>query len=222
MKGEGGHYPRSTSCLFVREFEREERLSEYPATQPEYSSTAGRLIKSIIEKRTARPKQSPFIDRLLELLKENESKRVHIVAGRRYCFNNLQWDGYHGGDDTVRRYIGQRVRLVDHLPKVFIPLECDPGEAFLSTEAMRRWNWGMPVEVKIAQFRLYHSRKPFCIAYPQMSLEMVLDAHGRAFEFSGVSAAGGYRAVRNARFQSCDCPVFTSTLFFPKRSVRLL
>lgn len=44
---------------------------------------------------------------------------------------------------------------------------------------------GVPVEVKIAQFRLCHSRKLFCIAYTRESLEMVLDAHSRAFEFFG-------------------------------------
>lgn len=41
------------------------------------------------------------------------------------------------------------------------------------------------MEVKIAQFRLCHSRKPFCIAYTRETLEMVLDAHIRAFEFFG-------------------------------------
>ena len=62
----------------------------------------------------------------------------------------------------------------------------DPGDAF-------QFDWsyeqvelgGVPVEVKIAQFRLCHSRKPFCVAYTRESLEMVLDAHVRAFEFFG-------------------------------------
>ena len=51
---------------------------------------------------------------------------------------------------------------------------------------MNRWSWVVfQVEVKIAQFRLCHSRKPFCIAYTRETLEMVLDAHIRAFEFFG-------------------------------------
>ena len=44
---------------------------------------------------------------------------------------------------------------------------------------------GVPVEVKIAQFRLCHSRKPYCVGYSRESLEMVLDAHVRAFKFFG-------------------------------------
>ena len=44
---------------------------------------------------------------------------------------------------------------------------------------------GVSMGVKIARFRLCHSRKPFCIAYTRETLEMVLDAHIRAFEFFG-------------------------------------
>ena len=44
---------------------------------------------------------------------------------------------------------------------------------------------GVQTEVKIAQFRLCHSRKPFCVAYTRETLEIVLDAHSRAFEFYG-------------------------------------
>ena len=58
-----------------------------------------------------------------------------------------------------------------------------PGEAF-------QFDWsyeqielgGVNVQVKVAQFRLCHSRMPFCVAYMRETLEMVLDAHVRAFE----------------------------------------
>jgi hypothetical protein len=49
------------------------------------------------------------------------------------------------------------------------------------------------MEAKVAQFRLCHSRKPFCVAYTRETLEMVLDAHIRAFEFfGGVCCRGIY------------------------------
>jgi hypothetical protein len=78
--------------------------------------------------------------------------------------------------------------------KAYAPLEFVPGDAF-------QFDWsyeqvelaGVQVEAKIAQFRLCHSRKPFCIAYTRETLEMVLDAHIRAFEFfGGVCSRGIY------------------------------
>jgi len=134
-----------------------------------------------------RPKLGQFVDRLVELLKEDEAKPVKHRRRAQLLFEQLQREGYPGGYDTVRRYIAQWKLDAGRAPaKVFIPLEYDPGDAF-------QFDWshekvelgGVPVEVKIAQFRLCHSRKPYCVAYSRESLEMVLDAHVRAFEFFG-------------------------------------
>lgn len=43
----------------------------------------------------------------------------------------------------------------------------------------------MPQMVKVAHFRLSHSRQMFLAAYPRESQEMVFDAHNRAFAFFG-------------------------------------
>ena len=67
-----------------------------------------------------------------------------------------------------------------------------PGEAF-------QFDWsyeqielgGVNVRVKVAQFRLCHSRMPFCVAYMRETLEMVLDAHVRAFSFYGGACRKG-------------------------------
>ena len=42
---------------------------------------------------------------------------------------------------------------------------------------------GITHKIKVAHFRLCHSRKPFVVAYHRESLEMVLDAHMRALTF---------------------------------------
>ena len=42
---------------------------------------------------------------------------------------------------------------------------------------------GIAQKVKIAHFRLCHSRKPFVVAYPGEPQEMVLDAFVRALTF---------------------------------------
>lgn len=133
------------------------------------------------------PKLGSFIERLSGLLKEDTGKPVRHRRSAQILFEQLQREGYEGGYDAVRRYVGIW-KTVDGtaLIKAYIPLEYDPGDAF-------QFDWsyeqvelgGVPVEVKIAQFRLCHSRKPFCIAYTRETLEMVLDAHIRAFEFFG-------------------------------------
>lgn len=133
------------------------------------------------------PKLGTFIERLSELLQEDTGKPVRHRRSAQILFEQLQREGYEGGYDAVRRYVGTCKKVDGSASvKVFIPLEYDPGEAF-------QFDWsyeqvmlgGTQVEVKIAQFRLCHSRKPFCIAYTRETLEMVLDAHIRAFEFYG-------------------------------------
>jgi transposase len=134
-----------------------------------------------------RPKLGTFIERLSELLKEDRTKPVRHRKSAQILFEQLQREGYEGGYDTVRRYIGTWKREDSTaVVKAFIPLEYDPGDAF-------QFDWsyeqlllgGIQTEVKIAQFRLCHSRKPFCIGYTRESLEMVLNAHSCAFEFFG-------------------------------------
>ncbi len=44
---------------------------------------------------------------------------------------------------------------------------------------------GIALKVKVAHFRLCHSRKPFVVAYPGEPQEMVLDAFVRALAFYG-------------------------------------
>lgn len=133
------------------------------------------------------PKLGIFIERLSELLKEDTGKPVRHRRSAQILFEQLQREGYEGGYDAIRRYVGTWKKADGFASvKAYVPLEYDPGDAF-------QFDWsyeqvllgGIQVGVKIAQFRLCHSRKPFCIAYTRETLEMVLDAHIRAFEFFG-------------------------------------
>jgi transposase len=133
------------------------------------------------------PRLGAFIERLSGWLKEDTDKPVRHRRSAQILFERLQREGYEGGYDAVRRYVGTWKREDGTAAvKAFVPLEYAPGDAF-------QFDWsyeqvelgGVPVEVKIAQFRLCHSRKPFCIAYTRETLEMVLDAHIRAFDFYG-------------------------------------
>ena len=168
----------------IREITRELNLSR---------NTVRNIIRSgITDQKYERstqphPKLGSFIDRLLELLREDSAKPVPHRRSAQILFEQLQREGYEGGYDAVRRYVGTWKRTSGTaLVSAYVPLEYDPGDAF-------QFDWsyeqveigGVQMEAKVAQFRLCHSRKPFCIAYTRETLEMVLDAHIRAFEFFG-------------------------------------
>lgn len=164
-------------------------------------NTVRNIIRSGISdqkyERTAQPhpKLGIFIERLSEMLQEDSDKPVRHRRSAQLLFEQLQREGYEGGYDAVRRYVSTKKRAIGTASvQAYVPLEYAPGDAF-------QFDWsyeqvelgGVPMEVKIAQFRLCHSRKPFCIAYTRETLEMVLDAHIRAFEFfEGVCCRGIY------------------------------
>lgn len=174
----------------IRQIAREYRLSK---------NTVKKIIRSgvteLVYRRDAqpRPKLGAFEERLSERLLAD-----HLLSRReqRSAFNlfeELQREGFAGGYDSVRRYVQQwKEREKSRLVKAFIPLSFEPGEAF-------QFDWsyehvdlgGMPVKVCVAQFRLCHSRMPFCVAYTREKLEMVLDAHVKAIAFYGGACRRG-------------------------------
>ena len=154
-------------------------------------NTVKKVVRSDVTERTytrtvqPRAKLADFEDRLKEYLTEDRGKPVKHRRSAQILYEQLQRDGFTGGYDSVRRYLQQwRAKEQCLGVAVFIPLTFDPGEAF-------QFDWsyedvelgGVPVRVKVAQFRLCYSRMPFCVAYTREALEMVLDAHVRAFEF---------------------------------------
>lgn len=72
----------------------------------------------------------------------------------------------------------------------YVPLSFPPGETCQFDWSHERVELGGVVQtVKLAHFRLAHSRQLFLAAYPRESQEMIFDAHNRAFHFlGGVSA----------------------------------
>ena len=134
-----------------------------------------------------RPKLGSFEDSLSEWLSEDISKPVRHRRSSQILFEQLQRAGYEGGYDSVRRYATNWKKTDGTAAvKAFIPLDYDPGDAFQFDWSYEKVELGgVPVEIKIAHFRLCHSRKPFCVAYTRETLEMVMDAHVRAFEFFG-------------------------------------
>ena len=140
-----------------------------------------------------RPRLEPFKEQLARYLTEDGAKPARQRRSAQLLFEELQREGFGGGYDSVRRYVQNwRKSNAEREIKAFIPLSFAPGEAF-------QFDWsyeqielaGCNVRVKVAQFRLSHSRMPFCVAYVRETLEILLDAHVRAFEFYGGACRKG-------------------------------
>lgn len=99
-------------------------------------------------------------------------------------YEQLVLEGYTGSYSTVQRFVRGLKRDGLGANGAFIPLR------FLSGDALQ-FDWseehvvlgGTVQKVKVAHFRLCHSRKPFVVAYFGETQEMVLDAFVRALAF---------------------------------------
>lgn len=112
-------------------------------------------------------------------------KRERRTAQR--LFEDLQREGYSGAYDSVQRFVkAWKAQRPGASQDAFIPLAYAAGDAC-------QFDWshehvilgGVAQVVKLAHFRLTHSRQMFLAAYPRESQEMVFDAHNRAFAFFG-------------------------------------
>ncbi len=95
--------------------------------------------------------------------------------------------GYQGAYDSVQRYVKHwKSKSGQITGKAFVPLSFDPGDAMQFDWSLEHVEiGGVAQPVKVAHFRLCHSRKMFLAAFPREQLEMVLEAHRRAFEWFG-------------------------------------
>ena len=135
------------------------------------------------------------------MLAANEAKPLRERLTLIRIFEELCGLGYDGGYDAVRRYAKRwRVAYGAATAAAFVPLSFAPGEAY-------QFDWshevvlinGTTVIVKVAHFRLCHSRMLFVRAYPRETQEMVFDAHNRAFAFfKGACTRGIYDNMKTA------------------------
>jgi transposase len=139
------------------------------------------------------PQLGDFKERVEALLEEDKKrpKRRRLTAQRLYEL--LQVEGYEGAYDSVQRYVKLwRSQSKKQPARFYIPLNFAPGEAY-------QFDWshesvilsGIAQTVKVAHFRLSHSRMFFVIAYPRESQEMLFDAHNKAFKFYGGTCKRG-------------------------------
>lgn len=134
------------------------------------------------------PKLGEFQSLLEGWLKTEQSlpKAQRRTAQR--LFEGLQAEGYSGAYDSVQRYV-KRWKAASARPgttQAFVPLCFAPGDV-----GQFDWSYehadiaGVHQPLKLAHFRLAHSRAMFVVAYLRETQEMVFDAHNRAFAFFG-------------------------------------
>lgn len=149
-------------------------------------------IEEPVYKRKTQPcsKLIPAYKELLTQWLEDDAKlpKKQRRTGQR-LFECLQKEGYQGAVDSVWRFIRRWKSERNANPpakQAFVPLSFSPGEVCQFDWSEETVELNKTVQsIKVAHFRMAYSRKPFVVAYPNEQLEMVLDAHIRAFQFYG-------------------------------------
>jgi transposase len=126
---------------------------------------------------------APYKDQLEQWYKQDLLLPVRERRTGFKLYEQLIPQGYKGAYCTVARYL-KKIRATKSSSSAFVPLCFDPGDAMqfdFSHEVVVLD--GIEQTVKVAHFRLSHSRQSFVIAYHRESLEMILDAFAQAIEF---------------------------------------
>ncbi len=145
------------------------------------------------------PVFGPFQARAEALLEENE----RLPRKQRYTahkiFESLSAEGYAGSESRVRQYVSQW-RRAHHAPKIFLPLEFEPGQ-----DAQVDWGeaialiGGVRQTVQVFVMRLNYSRRSFVMTFPSQNQESFFFGHVQAFRhFGGVPARISYDNLTTA------------------------
>jgi len=149
--------------------------------------------KSYVRSRQSLPIMDEFKRQLATMLESNITKPLRLRYTAKKLHQELCRDGFKGSYSTVNRFTTDW-RRKNHAEgkRVFIPLEFAPGEAFQfdwSTEEIELQ--GVITRVKAAHIRLCYSRLFLIVVYRNEQLEMVFDAHNKAFQFFGGTTKKG-------------------------------
>ena len=174
----------------IKEISRLLRLSKNTVRKVIRSGATEHQYKRSIQ---PMPRLGDYVSRLEELLEEDwkRPKKRRLTMMR--LFNLLQTEGYAGGYDSIQRFTKKwRENKGKGSKSCYIPLKFAPGDAY-------QFDWSQEwvildsivQKVKVAHFRLSHSRQFFVVAYPRETSEMLFDAHNRAFSFFGGTCQRG-------------------------------
>lgn len=180
----------------IRQIKRELGVSR-PVIRKAIAS-AGPVKYTLSEPREA-PKLGPYKAKIDELLRQNETlpPKQRYTSGKIYSL--IQAAGYSGATSSLRHYIGQKRKELRR-PKLFLPLEFDPG-----TDAQVDWGEaevilaGVQRTVELLVMRLCYSRRLFVMAFPSQRQEAFFLGQVRAFHhFGGVPHRLTYDNLKTA------------------------
>ena len=134
------------------------------------------------------PKLDGFQAQLLQWLEADIERPKRQRRRAMQLYEGLQLAGYRGAYDSIQRFVKafKSEKQITGQNTAYIPLWFAPGEAC-------QFDWsheqvilgGVNVQIKLAHFRLCHSKSPYLRAYPRETQERVFDAHVRAFAYYG-------------------------------------
>jgi transposase len=136
-----------------------------------------------------RPRSSPvfgpYQQRADALLRQNEQmpRKQRYTAHK--IFEILQEEGYQGSESRIRQYVAAH-KQATMTPKVFLPLEFDPGQ-----DAQVDWGEAIAIingrrqKIQFFLLRLCYSRRAFAMAFPSQEQENFLWGHLCAFKHLG-------------------------------------
>lgn len=188
------HYVQGYS---IKALVRKTGLSRNTVRKVLRADKAGRIYTRKVQ---PMPKLGDYTETLEAwLVADSKLSRKERRTAAKY-HSQLQSLGYQGAYDSVQRYVKAWKTQQQISKSVYIPLCFDPADAY-------QFDWseekvdiaGQTHKLKVAQFRLCHSRQFFLVAYFRESQEMLFDAHNKAFEFfNGLCRRGIYDNMKTA------------------------
>ena len=145
------------------------------------------------------PVLGPYKERIQGLVAESESMPPKQGYTSHRIYEIIEGEGFKGSESTVRHYVAQ-VRKAKKRPKIYLPLEFDPG-----TDGQVDWGEadvilkGEQVTVQLFLMRLCYSRRLFVMAFPNQKQEAFFAGHVAAFaHFAGIPQRLTYDNLKTA------------------------
>ena len=183
----------------MRQIEREYHHSRHTIKK---ALESGESERYTLKQARPAPVLGSYKSQIEDLLRENED----LPPKQRYTghkiYKAVQKAGYKGSESGVMGYITQQ-RKAKRKPKIFIPLEFDPGidgqvdwgEAWVIMKGEKR-------KVQMFVTRLCYSRRSFVMVFPNQKQEAFFAGHVAAFHhFQGVPHRLAYDNLKAAVFR---------------------
>ena len=152
-------------------------------------------------RRTSVPcKLTVFHEALEQALKADSHRHKQNRRTAKDLFAQIKLDGYQGGYSRVTDFIRGWREREGKLPRAFVPLKFELGEAF-------QFDWseeglvidGIYRRMQVSHLKLCTSRAFWLVAYPSQGHEMLFDAHTRSFTaLGGIPRRGIYDNMKTA------------------------